>query len=102
MRCQSSRLQAFCVARTSSRSNARLNDLLVPASAEFVLEGYIRQGETAPEGPFGDHTGYYNEVEATTMGSKRFRFSPSSGSLTAMILFITAPIRRAHLTNPRF
>ncbi|MDH5229356.1 MAG: 4-hydroxy-3-polyprenylbenzoate decarboxylase [Gammaproteobacteria bacterium] len=39
------------------------NDLQVPASAEIVLEGYIEAGETAPEGPFGDHTGYYNEVE---------------------------------------
>jgi len=39
------------------------NDLQVPASAEFVLEGAIHPGDTAPEGPFGDHTGYYNEVE---------------------------------------
>ncbi|PRO67902.1 4-hydroxy-3-polyprenylbenzoate decarboxylase [Alteromonas gracilis] len=39
------------------------NDLQVPASAEIVLEGYIAQGETAPEGPYGDHTGYYNEVD---------------------------------------
>ncbi|RDV26601.1 4-hydroxy-3-polyprenylbenzoate decarboxylase [Alteromonas aestuariivivens] len=39
------------------------NDLQVPASAEFVLEGYIAQNETAPEGPYGDHTGYYNEVD---------------------------------------
>jgi len=39
------------------------HDLSVPASAEIVLEGYIYPGETAPEGPFGDHTGYYNEVE---------------------------------------
>ncbi|TMO82514.1 4-hydroxy-3-polyprenylbenzoate decarboxylase [Pseudoalteromonas spongiae] len=39
------------------------NDLQVPASAEFVLEGYIEQGEMAPEGPYGDHTGYYNEVD---------------------------------------
>lgn len=38
-------------------------DLEVPASAEIVLEGYIEPGETAPEGPYGDHTGYYNEVE---------------------------------------
>jgi 4-hydroxy-3-polyprenylbenzoate decarboxylase len=38
------------------------NDLQVPASAEIVLEGVIRAGETAPEGPYGDHTGYYNEV----------------------------------------
>ncbi len=39
------------------------SDLLVPASAEFVLEGVIHPGEEAEEGPFGDHTGYYNEVE---------------------------------------
>lgn len=39
------------------------NDLQVPASAEFVLEGYIMPGEMAPEGPYGDHTGYYNEVD---------------------------------------
>jgi len=38
-------------------------DLQVPASAEFVLEGHIAPGETALEGPFGDHTGYYNERE---------------------------------------
>ncbi|OOC48911.1 MULTISPECIES: 4-hydroxy-3-polyprenylbenzoate decarboxylase [Thioalkalivibrio] len=37
--------------------------LEVPASAEFVLEGHIHPGDTAPEGPFGDHTGYYNEVD---------------------------------------
>lgn len=39
------------------------NDLQVPASAEFILEGYIDPDETAAEGPFGDHTGYYNEVD---------------------------------------
>ena len=39
------------------------SELQVPASAEFVLEGYIEPGEEANEGPFGDHTGYYNEVE---------------------------------------
>ncbi|TAK63579.1 4-hydroxy-3-polyprenylbenzoate decarboxylase [Methylobacter sp.] len=38
------------------------NDLQVPASAEIVLEGFIYPGEFAPEGPYGDHTGYYNEV----------------------------------------
>ena len=41
----------------------RLSNLHVPASAEIVLEGFIYPDETAPEGPFGDHTGYYNEVE---------------------------------------
>ncbi|TXI29117.1 MAG: 4-hydroxy-3-polyprenylbenzoate decarboxylase [Nitrosomonas oligotropha] len=39
------------------------NDLQVPASAEIVLEGAIHPGETALEGPYGDHTGYYNEQE---------------------------------------
>ena len=39
------------------------NTLQVPASAEIVLEGAIHADDTAPEGPFGDHTGYYNEVE---------------------------------------
>jgi 4-hydroxy-3-polyprenylbenzoate decarboxylase len=46
------------------------HDLDVPASAEIVLEGFLRPDagdatgyETALEGPFGDHTGYYNEVE---------------------------------------
>ncbi len=40
-----------------------VGDLMVPASAEIVLEGHIHQDELADEGPFGDHTGYYNEVE---------------------------------------
>jgi 4-hydroxy-3-polyprenylbenzoate decarboxylase len=39
------------------------SQLQVPASAEIVLEGHIRPGEVALEGPFGDHTGYYNEQE---------------------------------------
>jgi 4-hydroxy-3-polyprenylbenzoate decarboxylase len=46
------------------------HDLQVPASAEIVLEGFLRADptdpsgyETALEGPFGDHTGYYNEIE---------------------------------------
>jgi 4-hydroxy-3-polyprenylbenzoate decarboxylase len=41
----------------------REHGLQVPASAEYILEGYIEPGEMADEGPFGDHTGYYNEVE---------------------------------------
>ncbi|TNF92912.1 MAG: 4-hydroxy-3-polyprenylbenzoate decarboxylase [Gammaproteobacteria bacterium] len=39
------------------------SELTVPASAEIVLEGVIHPDETAIEGPFGDHTGYYNETE---------------------------------------
>ena len=39
------------------------SDLQVPANSEIVLEGVIHPGDEADEGPFGDHTGYYNEVE---------------------------------------
>ncbi|CAG9298484.1 4-hydroxy-3-polyprenylbenzoate decarboxylase [Celerinatantimonas diazotrophica] len=38
-------------------------DLQVPATAEIVLEGYLMPGEEAVEGPYGDHTGYYNETD---------------------------------------
>ena len=40
-----------------------LSDLQVPASAEYILEGFIYPDEVAEEGPYGDHTGYYNETE---------------------------------------
>ena len=39
------------------------SDLQVPASAEIILEGYLTPNVEAPEGPYGDHTGYYNEVQ---------------------------------------
>ena len=39
-------------------------DLQAPANAEIVLEGYLYPDDSAPEGPFGDHTGYYNEIES--------------------------------------
>lgn len=42
---------------------AKTVPLMVPANAEIILEGWVHPGETAPEGPFGDHTGYYNAVE---------------------------------------
>ena len=38
-------------------------DLEAPADVDFVLEGYVQPGEMRPEGPFGDHTGYYTAVE---------------------------------------
>ncbi len=38
------------------------NGLLAPAEADFCLSGYIIPGETRPEGPFGDHLGYYSLV----------------------------------------
>ena len=40
------------------------SDLQVPAQAEIVLEGFIYPDDMAPEGPYGDHTGYYNEVDS--------------------------------------
>jgi 4-hydroxy-3-polyprenylbenzoate decarboxylase len=40
------------------------NDLEVPADVDFVLEGYVQPGEMRPEGPFGDHTGFYTALEA--------------------------------------
>jgi 4-hydroxy-3-polyprenylbenzoate decarboxylase len=53
--------------------------LQVPASAEYVLEGYLEPGEMADEGPFGDHTGYYNEVDkfpVFTVETMTYRESP--------------------------
>jgi 4-hydroxy-3-polyprenylbenzoate decarboxylase len=38
-------------------------DVEVPADADFVLEGFVQPGEIRPEGPFGDHTGFYTAVE---------------------------------------
>jgi 4-hydroxy-3-polyprenylbenzoate decarboxylase len=38
-------------------------DVDVPADVDFVLEGYVQPGEMRPEGPFGDHTGYYTAIE---------------------------------------
>jgi 4-hydroxy-3-polyprenylbenzoate decarboxylase len=40
------------------------SELQVPAHAEIVLEGFIYPDDMAPEGPYGDHTGYYNEVDS--------------------------------------
>ena len=42
---------------------AKTVPLLVPANAEIVIEGWVTANDTAPEGPFGDHTGYYNAAE---------------------------------------
>jgi len=50
--------------RPSAIGRAHSVDLPVPAEAEMVLEGSVSITETAPEGPYGDHTGYYNGVDA--------------------------------------
>ena len=44
--------------------NCISNDLQVPASAEIILEGFLYPEDMADEGPYGDHTGYYNEVDS--------------------------------------
>ena len=50
--------------RKTEVARSLLSDLEVPARAEIVLEGHIYANDVADEGPFGDHTGYYNEVES--------------------------------------
>jgi len=55
------------------------NGLQVPATAEIILEGAIYADDMADEGPFGDHTGYYNEVErfpVFTVERMSFRDNP--------------------------
>lgn len=55
------------------------SDLHIPARAEMVLEGYLEPGQVANEGPYGDHTGYYNEVESfpvMTIQRMSFRENP--------------------------
>ncbi len=49
--------------RRSELAPALTVPLCVPANAEIVLEGTVSASETAEEGPYGDHTGYYNSVE---------------------------------------
>ena len=44
-------------------TKSKSSNLMIPARAEIILEGFIYPGEMADEGPFGDHTGYYNEVD---------------------------------------
>src|SRR5436305_199428 len=59
-------------------------DLEVPADVDFVLEGYVQPGEVRPEGPFGDHTGYYTAIEdypvfhLTTITHRRHAVYPTT------------------------
>lgn len=56
-------LAGFIRQKPVYRTRCLTVDLEVPAEAEFVLEGYVDPGETRAEGPFGDHTGYYSQVD---------------------------------------
>ena len=71
------------------------HDLNVPARAEIVLEGFIYPGETALEGPFGDHTGYYNEQRAVSGVHYRAHDDATRSPC------ITAPTRASRPTSPR-
>ncbi len=50
----------FLRGKSTEVTKASLSDVLIPADADFVLEGYVDPGETRLEGPFGDHTGFYS------------------------------------------
>lgn len=50
----------FLRGKSTQVAKASLSDILVPADAEFILEGYVDPDETRLEGPFGDHTGFYS------------------------------------------
>ena len=56
-------LAGFIRDRGVELTPAKTVDLMVPAHAEIVLEGYVTPGEERTEGPFGDHTGYYSLAE---------------------------------------
>lgn len=53
-------LAAFLRGRATSFTKGKMISTFVPANAEFVLEGVVRQGERRSEGPFGDHFGHYS------------------------------------------
>ncbi|MBV9657140.1 MAG: menaquinone biosynthesis decarboxylase [Verrucomicrobia bacterium] len=53
----------FCRKKSVELVKCETNDLEVPADVDFVLEGYVQPGEARPEGPFGDHTGFYTPVD---------------------------------------
>lgn len=50
--------------RTQVAKSSMHPELSVPATAEIILEGYIYPEDMADEGPYGDHTGYYNEIDS--------------------------------------
>ena len=56
-------LAGFLAGHGIEMVQAKTIDMLVPAEAEYVIEGYVEPGERRMEGPFGDHTGYYSLAE---------------------------------------
>jgi 4-hydroxy-3-polyprenylbenzoate decarboxylase len=58
---------------------SELTGLDAPAGAEILLEGFIYPGDTALEGPFGDHTGYYNaQAHFPVFTIERMRLRPQA------------------------
>jgi 4-hydroxy-3-polyprenylbenzoate decarboxylase len=57
-------LAGFIRGRSVEMVRCRTVDVEVPATAEIVLEGYVDANDLRPEGPFGDHTGFYTPVDA--------------------------------------
>ncbi len=53
-------LAGFLRGKPVQMVKCRTVDLEVPATAEIILEGYVKADELRREGPFGDHTGYYS------------------------------------------
>jgi 4-hydroxy-3-polyprenylbenzoate decarboxylase len=74
----------FLQGRPVEWTQALTNDLLVPARADFVIEGYVDPGERRSEGPFGDHTGFYTLPEefpvfhVTAITSRRDAIYPTT------------------------
>jgi 4-hydroxy-3-polyprenylbenzoate decarboxylase len=60
-------LAAVLRGRPQAVTPARHSDLTVPVAAEIVIEGLVYPGETRPEGPFGNHSGFYRPVTAAPL-----------------------------------
>lgn len=56
-------LYGFIKKKPAILSKCKSNDLYVPYDSDFVIEGFVDPNEFLPEGPFGDHTGFYTPIE---------------------------------------
>jgi 4-hydroxy-3-polyprenylbenzoate decarboxylase len=85
------------------------NDLLVPAHAEIVIEGYVERGETRWEGPFGDHTGYYSLADYFPVSLDSGASNSSAGPTILLTRSVISQISKSgstgvvmRLSCPRF
>lgn len=79
-------------------SRCRYSDLLVPASAEIVIEGVVEPGSTAPEGPFGNHTGRY-DAEAAAPLMKVLSVQAATSAICPWTLVGPPPMENIHLAR---